>query len=392
MAGFSMKTNFRTGQRGDNGFNGWSAVYALHTVDADKVVEQLIGYIGGTGVTPTAHIGEFLGENGFVTDAAFATNIKGNKGNVGNNGDNGHDGWGAVYALENVDKGNTNRTVLKVVDFTGGTGTKPTVPVNCYIGENGLTTAALAVDLLGATGKDGENAWMQVVEPFYRTPTEVVLRVVDFTGGTGTKPTLDPLANFIGAGGVLGAVSHATVINPQDSLKNRLEHIRQVGVKEGLNFSYLQNFWNKMIVDGKAWILSNTANSDFSQVDTLSVFASSIRNLAYHLKFGVGAKELATFPMSNVFPTLRGALDDWESPTGRLEIEPFMKAATLKYAVSLYRCAIDFDGEIETKWILGDVDDNDNNVESAGFEAVAHYFLASLDEPVEVAVEEEAED
>ena len=62
-------------------------------------------------------------------------------------GIDGFNGWSPILAL--VADG--DREVLKLVGWTGGAGTKPTInTVNCYIGINGFTDAANAVDIKGS--------------------------------------------------------------------------------------------------------------------------------------------------------------------------------------------------------------------------------------------------
>lgn len=59
-------------------------------------------------------------------------------------------GWTPVLAIAS----DGERRVLKVTDWTGGTGTKPTI--NQYVGSSGfVSTAAAAVDVRGATGATG---------------------------------------------------------------------------------------------------------------------------------------------------------------------------------------------------------------------------------------------
>lgn len=94
----------------------------------------------------------------------------------------GANGWTPVLALES----DGARRVLKVVDWTGGGGTKPAAPR--YIGASGLvTTAAEAVDVRGPAGVAGTDGWT----PMFTLEVDGerrVMRITDWTGGTGTKP------------------------------------------------------------------------------------------------------------------------------------------------------------------------------------------------------------
>lgn len=71
-------------------------------------------------------------------------------GPAGTNGLDGDDGWSLVPAI--VSDG--ERRVLQVVDWTGGTGTKPAT--GSYIGATGLVAAiGDAIDIRGASGTGG---------------------------------------------------------------------------------------------------------------------------------------------------------------------------------------------------------------------------------------------
>lgn len=137
------------GQRGAPGDNGWSPLFAI-VPDGSREVVQIIGWTGGTG-TPPSIINQYLGVTGIVTDITQAVNIKGPQGIQGIAGINGLNGWTAVMAI--VSDG--NRRVIQIVDWTGGSGVKPSI-INQFIGATGIvSTAAAAVDIRGATGPQG---------------------------------------------------------------------------------------------------------------------------------------------------------------------------------------------------------------------------------------------
>lgn len=77
--------------------------------------------------------------------------IQGPQGVQGPQGAAGTNGWSPILA--NVADG--ERRVLRLVDWTGGTGTKPAVPTDNYIGPTGFTNLAGATDIRGATGATG---------------------------------------------------------------------------------------------------------------------------------------------------------------------------------------------------------------------------------------------
>lgn len=74
----------------------------------------------------------------------------GTNGTNGTDGTDGEDGWAPLIAVVS----DSERRVLQVVDWTSGTGTKPTTGL--YIGATGLTAVlASAVDIRGAQGTSG---------------------------------------------------------------------------------------------------------------------------------------------------------------------------------------------------------------------------------------------
>lgn len=79
-----------------------------------------------------------------------ATGATGATGPAGTDGTDGYNGWTPVPAI--VSDG--ERRVMKVIDWTGGTGTKPSINVYVYTG--GFTTnISLATDIRGAIGATG---------------------------------------------------------------------------------------------------------------------------------------------------------------------------------------------------------------------------------------------
>ena len=130
--------------------SGWLPNVALVS-SGGGLYAQLVSYVGGSGTAPTVGVGQYLGSTGFVASTANAHNLKGSAGSAGTIGNDGNDGWTPDIAL----KSDGLRRVFQVVDWTGGSGTKPTI--NQYIGATGLTTTlADAVDLRGARGLQGQ--------------------------------------------------------------------------------------------------------------------------------------------------------------------------------------------------------------------------------------------
>lgn len=66
-------------------------------------------------------------------------------------GNKGKQGWSPVLGV--VEDG--ERRALKLEDWIGGEGKKPIIPANSYIGEDGFTSLANAINIRGARGLDG---------------------------------------------------------------------------------------------------------------------------------------------------------------------------------------------------------------------------------------------
>jgi hypothetical protein len=83
-----------------------------------------------------------------------AQGVPGTNGTDGTNGidgASGDEGWSPVFSIDN----DGERRVLRVIDWVGGSGTKPTV--GQYVGATGLTgTIANAVDIRGPQGVKGD--------------------------------------------------------------------------------------------------------------------------------------------------------------------------------------------------------------------------------------------
>ena len=211
---------------GVDGSNGWMPIPAA-VVDGTRVVIQVADWVGGTGVKPTT--GLYIGPTGLVASIGDAIDISGPQGVTGDtgpanslqigtvtegptaaanisgvpplqtldltlpqatDGTDGDNGWSPVFAA--VADG--ERRVLQLVDWTGGTGTKPSTGL--YVGATGLVAlAADATDIRGAEGAAGSGSG-DVVGPAGSVDNEVAL----FDGVTG---------KLIKGGGVLGTGAYA---------------------------------------------------------------------------------------------------------------------------------------------------------------------------------------
>ena len=86
-------------------------------------------------------------------DAPFSQRILDilNAGPTGPAGADGDTGWAPIIGV--VADG--DRRVLRLVSWTGGTGTSPLIPTDNYIGSTGLGNIQAATDIRGAAGADG---------------------------------------------------------------------------------------------------------------------------------------------------------------------------------------------------------------------------------------------
>lgn len=183
-----------------SGDDGWSPIFSVVT-DGQRRVLQVTDWAGGAGTKPA--VGSYLGAGGFVATVAAAVDIRGGAGAPGNNG------WSPVFAV--VADG--VRRVLQVTDWAGGAGTKPAV--GSYLGTSGfVATVAAAVDVRGDAGSAGTNGW----SPIFAVASDGlrrVLQLIDWTGGTGTKPAV---GSYLGAGGFVATAAAAVDVRGIEGL------------------------------------------------------------------------------------------------------------------------------------------------------------------------------
>jgi hypothetical protein len=122
------------------------------------------------------------------------------RGADGTDGTNGANGWTPLFAA--VADG--TRIVLKVADYTGGTGEKPAA--GQYVGEAGLIAdLASAIDFRGPTGQNGSNGWT-CIESDVHDGARIVRQITDWVGGTGEKPAV---GKYVGETGLVDAIADA---------------------------------------------------------------------------------------------------------------------------------------------------------------------------------------
>lgn len=88
--------------QGGKGNQGWAPTLAVVS-DGERRVQQVTGYVGGEGVEPTDHVGEYLGAAGYVADIEDATDIRGGIGPSGADGTDGIDGTSLLTRVRVVD-------------------------------------------------------------------------------------------------------------------------------------------------------------------------------------------------------------------------------------------------------------------------------------------------
>lgn len=135
---------------GPQGATGWSPIFAVVS-DGSRRVLQVTDWTGGGGSKPST--GDYLGASGLTSQLANAVDIRGGAGatgatgSAGTNGTNGTNGYAPRLVVEN----DNDRRVLKILDWDGGTGTKPAAPK--YLGSSGLVDAiGQGVDIRGSSG------------------------------------------------------------------------------------------------------------------------------------------------------------------------------------------------------------------------------------------------
>lgn len=139
------------GEKGADGNNGWTPIVSSPTVLGKKVLE-VTGWFGGTGTPPASNV--YIYPGGYTSDATLATDFTGPQGATGSTGSSGNNGWTMVPAVV-VDPNDSSRYVIQIVDYTGGSGSKPSI-TNQFIGAAGIVnTASAAVNVIGPQGPQG---------------------------------------------------------------------------------------------------------------------------------------------------------------------------------------------------------------------------------------------
>lgn len=122
--------------------NGWTPILAIVN-DGSRRVLQVYDWTGGVGTKPKT--GQYVGSGGLEDAIGDGIDIRGSAGS------DGLDGWNPYLAIEN----DGDRRVLKLENWFGGEGTKPSF-IGYYLNDLGLTTSlAAGTDIRGPAGGGG---------------------------------------------------------------------------------------------------------------------------------------------------------------------------------------------------------------------------------------------
>ncbi|NYT59420.1 hypothetical protein H0A65_10865 [Alcaligenaceae bacterium] len=165
------------------GPRGWSPMLGV-TTDGARRVLQIVDWVGGEDVKPT--ITGYIGAAGIVPTAAEAIDIRGGQGIAGNDGNDGADGPANTLTIGTVQSGATAGAEI--------TGTAPSQTLNLTLPKGDA----------GSDGADGTDGWTPVWA-VVADGERRVLRIDDWTGGTGTKPA----TGYLGPTGIVATIGDA---------------------------------------------------------------------------------------------------------------------------------------------------------------------------------------
>lgn len=201
------------------GPQGWAPVVAVVTDDARRVL-QITDWTGGEGSKPTDT--GFIGATGIVATAALAVDIRGS---IGATGPSNTLAIGTVTSAASpsatITGASPNQTLNLVLPKgdkgdTGNTGPANTLTIGT------VTTGAASATITGTApsqvlnlvvpqgiqGIQGNAGW----SPIFATVVDGerrVLQLVDWTGGTGSKPAT---GEYVGATGLVATIAQAVDI------------------------------------------------------------------------------------------------------------------------------------------------------------------------------------
>ena len=169
------------GVAGTNGINGANGISATHSWSGTTLT------ITSASGTSSANLKGEKGDKGDKGDTGAA----GSNGTNGTNGTNGSNGWTPVYATEQF----SGKQLLKIIDWTGGTGTKPNVDV--YLSSSGLTpNITLAQDFKGDKGDNGEDG-LGVSSATFNSQNDLTITLTDSSYITATSTKKQGIIQYV---------------------------------------------------------------------------------------------------------------------------------------------------------------------------------------------------
>ena len=201
------------------------------------------------------------------------------------------------------------------------------------------------------------------------------MQVTDYYAGTGPNPydNVDPLFSFVGTAGDLVTLAQAKRINPEDSFGNRIQVIKSNASELSFPMGSLVQIIIVAKNDMLAWATSNVSNPDFTQMDSMTLFKSLFRTVAYYLNRDTTATELSTLPVSIVAPNLLLEIENQRLNWGDSEVD---LGGT--FSRQILRAVIDFDGELEARFLLGDLSDTTTTADLAALAAAWDSVIVGL--------------
>lgn len=198
VSGTNGESNYQIARR--NGFTGTEAEFIQGLVGKNNYELAVQDGFSGT-------LQEWLDELALKDAYALAVE-NGFEGSLQDwlNSLNGDDGWSPIFSAER----SQDSSYIKVVDWTGGSGYKPTRDV--YLGEDGFTDdIENAINFKGDQGYKGWTPAYTIEE----ISDSVYIKIIDWIGGDGEKPTT---TGYLSSTGIVELSDQAIDIRGYDGL------------------------------------------------------------------------------------------------------------------------------------------------------------------------------
>lgn len=237
---------------------GWTPITSI-VADGERRVVKIVDWVGGDNAKPAINV--YVGAAGFTAIIADAIDVR---------GDLGPTGWTPVYGI--IDDG--LRKVIKVTDWTGGEGVKPTI--NVYLGLDGYTAnIAQAINIRGNPGATWSNS---ASIPVAGSGTDGDYHLQTTTGDiySRTAGVWSLIGNVKGPAGTLTASGLPARTTPINRANDKVMLQRSDGVLEKANLYQLAGGFP--LVTGN---LVTNGNTEFGDLSNLS--ASDVTKLTLDL-------------------------------------------------------------------------------------------------------------